>query len=181
MLHTTISFQLLLSVLHSFIFKSKLSNFLVAMVQCKKLYCVCYVSICCCFYFLWSFLFLAGSFLIYGGNVYHHLQSCQPRAIVTGKWFTVCTKEYNFLTSLRITKGRNTLHTTLDYILLLEKCPTYWCCIISWTKECAKTFCYSAAAMIHEHLSSMIVTIKWGLTQALDTGDDHLRSKSPCI
>ena len=72
-------FSIIAVCFSQFIFKSKLNNFLVAMVQCKKLYCVCYVSICCCFYFLWSFLFLTGC-CWYMELIY---RSCQPEGMST--------------------------------------------------------------------------------------------------
>mgnify|MGYP001790741489 CR=1 FL=1 len=69
---------------------------------------------------------------------------------------------------------------TLDY-MVLERCLTYLLCYIMDIRTCKyiPLFCVSNDIMIM--LSSMRVTLKRGLTQALDTGDHQLQLKSFCI
>ena len=147
---------------------------------CKELYCMCYVCICCCFYLLLNFLFFAGSCLIYGGNVCHYLKSCQPMAIVAGKWFAVCTKEYSFLKFLWSLRKGHTSHNTGLYAIRKVPDVHVLCHIMDiGIRKDILLYCVSDDIMII--LSSMIVTIERGLTHALDTGDHHLQLKSFCI
>ena len=103
LLSTSISLKLLLPVFCDFIFQSRL------ILSVMPTFVVV-------FYLLWNFLFLAGSGLKYGVNVYHILKFCQPRTIGNEMVWGLQCEEYSFWTPLKNTKITHfTQHWTTVY------------------------------------------------------------------
>ena len=118
-----------------------------------KAYIECYVYILSCFYLLWNFLFLAGSGLKYGVNVYHILKFCQPRTIGNEMVWGLQCEEYSFLTPLKNTKITHfTQHWTTVYARNVPHIMVLHHIMNPGIHEDVSSFCVSNDIIIILHL-----------------------------
>ena len=108
---------------------------------------------CSCFHLLWNFLFLAGSGLKYGVNVYHILKFCQPRTIRNEMVWGLQCEEYSFLTPLKNTKITHfTQHWTTVYTRNVPHIMVLLHIMKSGIHEDVSSFCFSNDIIIILHL-----------------------------